>query len=147
MASKPPNIQWEIELICTWVRNPNIDPTLMMDWPNIGASPINEYIIPSFLDMTFRSLFLNGKCDFQEPGMRKAYLHEYVKNLIQYRDNRFGKNPRFHYYMMNMIMRYQAHSSTRVCMKRSLHEMPIKIQELREHMEKTPHSHLVDRLM
>ena len=32
-------------------------------------------------------------------------------------------------------------------MKISLQEMPITIQELREHMEKTPHSHLVDRLM
>ena len=82
MASKPPNIQREMELICTWVINPNIDPTLMMDWPSIGASPINEYTTPSFLYMTFPSLFPNGKCDFLEPRLRKAHLHEYVKHLI-----------------------------------------------------------------
>ena len=128
MASKPPNIQWEMELIRTWVRNPNIDPTLMMDSPNIGASPINVYTTPSFLDMTFPSLFSNGKCDLLEPWMRKVHLHEYVKHLIRYKDNRFGKHPRFRYCMLNMIMRHQAHSSKSVCMKRSLHEIPITIQ-------------------
>ena len=54
----------------------------MMDWPNSGASPINEYTTPSLLDMTFPSLFPNGKCDLLEPRMRKVHLHEYGKYLI-----------------------------------------------------------------
>ncbi|XP_059065211.1 uncharacterized protein LOC131857122 [Cryptomeria japonica] len=147
MASKPPNAQREMELICAWVNNPNVDPTTMMDWPMIGASPINEYTTPGFLNMTFPSLFPNGKCDWLEPRLRKLHLHEFAKHLLRYRDNRFCKHPRFRYYMMNMIMRHRAHSSTVVCVKRSLHEMPITIQELCEHMDNTPHSHLADRLM
>ena len=67
MASKPPNAQRELELIRVWVKNPNIDPTTIMDWPNIGASPINEYTTLGLLDMTFPSLFPNGKCDWLEP--------------------------------------------------------------------------------
>ncbi|XP_057871639.2 uncharacterized protein LOC131078030 [Cryptomeria japonica] len=147
MESKPPNAQREMELIRAWVNNPNVDPTTMMDWPMIGASPINEYTTPGLLNMTFPSLFPNGKCDWLESRLRKLHLHEFAKHLLRYRDNRFSKHPRFRYYMMNMIMRHRAHSSTAVCVKRSLHEMPITIQELREHMDNTPHSHLADRLM
>ena len=80
-----------MELIHTWVRNPNMDPTLMMDWPNIGEYPINDYTTLGLLDMTFPSLFSNGKCDLLEPRMRKVHLHEYVKHLIQYKYNRCGK--------------------------------------------------------
>lgn len=106
MASKPPNTQREMELIRAWVNNPNVDPTTMMDWPMIDASPINEYTTPRLLNMTFPSLFPNGKCDWLEPRLRKLHLHKFAKHLLRYRDNRFGKHPRFHYYMMNMIMRH-----------------------------------------
>ena len=82
MASKPPNAQRELELIRAWVKNPNIDPTRIMDWPNIGATPIYEYTTPGLFDMTFPSLFPNGKCDWLEPRLKRVHLHEYVKHLI-----------------------------------------------------------------
>ena len=49
--------------------------------------------------------------------------------------------------MMNMIMRHRAQNSSTVFAKKSLQDMPITINELREHIENVPHSHLVDCLM
>ena len=49
--------------------------------------------------------------------------------------------------MMNMVMRHHAQNSSIVFAKKSLQDMPITINELREHMENVPHSHLADRLM
>ena len=34
-------------------QNPNMEPTIIMDWPNINASPINEYTKPGLLDIIF----------------------------------------------------------------------------------------------
>ena len=49
--------------------------------------------------------------------------------------------------MMNMIMRHRAQNSSAVFAKKSLQDMPITINELQEHIENVPHSHLVDHLM
>ena len=49
--------------------------------------------------------------------------------------------------MMNMIMRHRAQNSLAVFVKKSLQDMPITINELQEHIENVPHSHLADRLM
>ncbi|XP_057843079.1 uncharacterized protein LOC131052428 [Cryptomeria japonica] len=147
MASKPPNARREMELIHAWVNNPNVDPGSLIDWPGIGASPINEYVTEGLLDMAFPTLFPDGQCDWIEPRIRRVHLHEFVKHLLRYRDHRFGQHPRFRYYMMNMIMRHRAQNSSAVFVKKSLQEMPITINELREHMENIPHSHLADCLM
>lgn len=134
MASKLPNAHKEMELIHAWVNNPHIDPTTMIDWPTTGVSPINEYTTLGLLGMAFPSLFVDGKCDWLEPRLRRVHLHEFVKHLFRYKDNRFGIHPRFCYYMMNMIMRHQEHTSTTICVKRSLLKIPMTIHELREHM-------------
>ncbi|XP_057862036.2 uncharacterized protein LOC131070491 [Cryptomeria japonica] len=147
MASKPPNAQREMELSRAWINNNNTHSSSLIEWPSIGGSPINEYTTLGLLDMAFPTLFPNGKCDWLEPRIKQVHLHEYVKHLIQYIDNHFGKHPRFRYYITNMIMRHRAQTSTSVFIKRNLGELPITIMELREHMENIPNSHLADRLM
>ena len=44
-------------------------------------------------------------------------------------------------------MRHRAHNSSSVFVKRNFKDMRITINELRQHMETTPHSKLVDKLM
>jgi hypothetical protein len=46
-----------------------------------------------------------------------------------------------------MIMRHHAQNLSAVFVKRSFQDMPITINELREHMENMPHNNLADRLM
>ncbi|XP_059064746.1 uncharacterized protein LOC131856825 [Cryptomeria japonica] len=136
-----------MELIRAWVNNLNANPTTLIDWPKIGASPINEYVTLGLLDMAFIALFPDGRCHWLEPRMRQVHLHEFVKHLLRYRDHRFGKHPRFRYFMMNMIMRHRAQNSSAAFAKRNLQDMPITINELRQHMENIPQSNLADRLI
>ncbi|KAH9330657.1 hypothetical protein KI387_002765, partial [Taxus chinensis] len=48
---------------------------------------------------------------------------------------------------MNMIMRHRAQNLSVIFVKKNLQDMPITINELREHMKNVPHSNPVDRLM
>lgn len=70
MASRPPNAQREMELIHAWVNNPDAVLSALIEWPSIGASPINEYVTSGLLDMAFPTLFLDGSCDWLEPRMK-----------------------------------------------------------------------------
>lgn len=63
MISRPPNTQREMELICAWINNKNINQSTLIDWPTICGSPVNEYTILELLDMVFLILFPHGKCD------------------------------------------------------------------------------------
>ena len=49
--------------------------------------------------------------------------------------------------MTNMIMRHCAQNSSAVFAKRNIQELLITINELCEHMENMPHTHLADKLM
>ena len=79
-----------MELIHASINNPNVDPGSLIDWPRFGTSLVNEYVIEGLLDMAFPTLFLDGRCDWIELRLRRVYLHDFVKNLLQYRDHLFG---------------------------------------------------------
>ena len=49
-----------MELIHTWINNPNVDPRSLIDWLGIGTSPVNKYITEGLLDMAFPTLFPDG---------------------------------------------------------------------------------------
>lgn len=82
MASRPPNAQREMELIHAWVNNPDSTSSHLIEWPAIGASPINEYVTLGLLDMAFPTLFPDGRFDWLEPRMKRVHLHEFAKHLI-----------------------------------------------------------------
>ena len=67
METRSKNLQREMQLIQAWINNPNIDPLRLIDWPSIGASLVNEYVMPGLLDMAFPTLFPTGQCDWLEP--------------------------------------------------------------------------------
>ena len=56
-----------MEFIHAWVKNPNVDPLSLIDWPSFGASLVNEYVTPGLLDMAFPTFFPKGECDWLEP--------------------------------------------------------------------------------
>ena len=61
--------------------------------------------------------------------MKQVHIHEFGKHLIRYKDHRFGKHPRFRYFMKNMIMRHHVQSSSSVFVKRNLQDLLITINE------------------
>ena len=136
-----------MELIHSWVNNPDANPTSLIYWPSIGVSPINEYVTLGLLDIEFPRFFLDGSCDWLEPWLWQVYLHEFVNHLTRHGDHHFGKHNRFRYFVLNMIMRQHAEKSFSVFVKQCFKDMPITIYQLRQHIENTPHSSLANKLM
>lgn len=112
-AVRPPNAPREIELIRAWADNPNREEnqldgetTNVINWPRIGSSPINEYNTKGLFDMAFPTLFPRGEADWLQARLRNVHLHDYAKHLLRFSDNRFGRHPRFRYFLLNIIMRH-----------------------------------------
>ena len=54
--------------------------------------------------MDFPTLFPIGTTMLLQPRIHEVDMKEYELNLICYHDNRFGQDPRFRYYIYNLIM-------------------------------------------
>jgi len=87
---RPPPIHRELDMIKKWLHNSNVDSVIIMEWPIIIKSPINEFNTPCFFNWKFTMLFPTGACDSHEARDKDVFLHEYVKHIIRYRDGRFG---------------------------------------------------------
>ena len=57
-----------MELICSWVNNPDVIPTSLIDWPSVGEYPINEYVTLGLLDIASPTV-VNGSCNWLEPQL------------------------------------------------------------------------------
>jgi len=76
----------------------------------------------------FPTLFPRGEAYWLR--LRNVHLHEYAKHLLRFRDNRFGRHPRFRYFLLNIIMRNRAQVSSVVFVKKSMTELPTTVDEL-----------------
>ncbi|XP_057827704.2 uncharacterized protein LOC131039077 isoform X1 [Cryptomeria japonica] len=120
----------------------------IVDWPEIGLTPINEYNTEGLLDMAFPTLFPNGIGLQIQPRTREIKMHEYVLHLMRFHDQRFGQHPRFRYYIYNLMMRHRSQSLATVFMKKNAEEhLPTTIESLRTHQKELPDSQLVAELL
>jgi hypothetical protein len=76
-----------------------------MEWPKIGLSPINKYHVDGLFDMDFPTLFPIGNVNWLQPCLVTIHIHEYTLHLLKYHDQIFDKNTKFHYFILNMIMK------------------------------------------
>src|SRR2546423_6143889 len=88
--------------------------------PQVHGIPINEhdpnlqYIIDAF-----PILYPTGAADIHHSRPFKVADHEYFRHLIRFRDSRFAADPRFRYFALNSIMRWDAKKRSRVYSKRN----------------------------
>lgn len=71
-----------------------------------ATNVINEFTCEGYVSMAFPSLFPLGKAelnDFTRPNNMKLTALEYFQFLMQYKDQRFAKYPRFRYFALNTI--------------------------------------------
>ena len=81
--------------------------------------------------MVFPTIFPMGDADWLQPRISHVPLHEYALHLLRYFDQRFGKHPRFRYFLLNIIMRNRIQASTVVFVQKSMHEKaPTTIEDL-----------------
>eukprot|EP01018_Ginkgo_biloba_P011228 Gb_05719 [translate_table: standard] len=147
-ASRRPNTLHEMEQIRVWLETSEDETSDLVEWPDLGASPINEYNIEGLFDMAFPTLFPTGEGEWLQPRSMKIRLHEYAEHLMKYRDHRFAKHPRFRYFIMSMIMRHRSQATGAVFVKKNAEEsLPATIHELRTQLETLPDARLAEKVM
>ena len=107
-AFRLPNAEREMEKIKDFVQTASTATPTTIDWPTIGSSPINEYNTEGLFNMAFPNLFPNGDALPRQPHIKNIPLDGYALHLMRYHDNKFGRHPRFRYYLYNLIMRHRS---------------------------------------
>ena len=82
--------------------------------PSIRLTPLDEASGKDrVFAMAFPTLYPMGQADFNDPRLRKVSLQDYARHLLCYRDGRFGRHPRWRFFVFNILMRQKAGSSAR----------------------------------
>jgi hypothetical protein len=82
--------------------------------PSIRSTPIDEASGKDrIFTMAFPTLYPTGQADFNEPRIRKVDLNDYARHLMCFHDGRFGRHPRWRFFVFNLLMRRRANSSAR----------------------------------
>ena len=98
--------------------------------------------------MAFPALFPTSAAMPNQPRMKEVQLHEYALHLIRYCDNRFGKHPRFRYYIYNLMMRHCSQATASFFVKKNISNIfPISVQDLSIHLEQFPDEQLAEKVM
>jgi len=143
-----PNRNIEIQEIRHYLQSYNHHSATTIQWPPISLSPINEYNTEGLLSMAFPTLFPTGAALPNQPRIKTVQLHEYALHLLHYHDNRFGKHPRFRYYIYNLMMRHRSQATTSFFVKKNIGDgFPTSIQELNIRLQQFPDDKLAEQVM
>jgi hypothetical protein len=63
--------------------------------------------------MAFPTLYLTSWADFNASRLRTVRLDDYARHLLCFHDGRFGRHPRWRFFVFNLLMRQRANSSAR----------------------------------
>jgi hypothetical protein len=103
----------EVDLILRELSGRNPTP-LGLPAPSIRQTPIDEASGKDrIFTMAFPTLYPTGRADFNTPRARKVDLKDYAQHLIRFHDGRFGRHPRWRFFIFNLLMRRTANSSAR----------------------------------
>jgi hypothetical protein len=82
--------------------------------PSIRQTPIDEASGKDrIFAMAFPTLYPTGRADFNASRLRKVDLNDYARHLMCFRDGRFGRHPRWRFFVFNLLMCRKANSSAR----------------------------------
>jgi hypothetical protein len=101
----------EVDLILNGISGRNPIP------PGLPAPSIRQTLIDKasgkdrIFAMAFLTLYPTGRADFNTSRLRKVDLNEYARHLICFRDGRFGRHPRWRFFVFNLLMCRQVNSS------------------------------------
>ncbi|KAK3922574.1 ATP-dependent DNA helicase, partial [Frankliniella fusca] len=118
------------------LKDPSLNNTLhnTLIWPSIGPVPINEFGSPGYLTLCFPYLFPYAEADYTMPRKSKISLPAYIQHLMLYKDERFAKDERFRYFMMNSQMRWNALNLGNLYVKKNEFFSKMTISQLKEYL-------------
>lgn len=89
--------------------------------------------------MAFLTLFPNGVA---------LQMHKYIVHLLKFHDQRFGRHPRFCYFVLNLMMRNRNQNLASIFIKQNAEEnIATNMSDLRAHMNTFPDNQLAKELM
>ena len=100
--------------------------------PPTGTSPIIEFSTEGYISGAFSTLFPTGAADFIAPRSCIVTIGNYYKHLMMYKDGRFARHPRFHYFALNTEMRWHALQIGRIYVHQYPHDTHLSVEELRD---------------
>jgi hypothetical protein len=84
-------------------------PASQIPAPSVRMTPIDEAAGKErILSMAFPTLYPTGRGDFNTPRLREVSLKEYARHLMCFHDGRFGRHPRWRFFVFNLLMRRKA---------------------------------------
>lgn len=87
----------------------------VLTMPQLHPDPIDEHNTKiQYMIDAFPILFPTGAADFHMKRPTRVKASEYFTHLIRYRDGRFATDPRFRYFALNSIMRWEAKERSRI---------------------------------
>ena len=101
-------------------------------WPHIDNHPVNEFQTSGYIACTYPSLYPTGHEDLHAERIRDVKPAEYFKHLLQYKDRRFARHPRWRYFALNSQMRWRALQEGRVYVKQKLTDGNITVSDIQE---------------
>src|SRR6266540_4837292 len=77
--------------------------------------------------------------------IREVKLAEYFKHLLVYKDGRFARHRRWHYFVLNSLMRWRALAEDRVFVRQNLEEGQLTVAEILDLMQND--NHIADKVL
>lgn len=88
-------------------------------YPSMQPNPINEYLKNGYIAQAFPTLFPYGSGDYNDYRIDDKFtLTEYSQFLMRYKDQRFAKDERLKYLLLNTIFRHQLISQANVYIRK-----------------------------
>ena len=80
--------------------------------------------------MSFPTIFPNGSTMINQPRLKEVQMQYYALHLMHYHNNRFGKTPRFRYYLYNLMMCHHNQATTYIFIKKIKDNLLTTIRDL-----------------
>ena len=101
--------------------------------PSIRSTPIDEAGGKDrIFAMAFPTLYPTGRADFNVSRLRKVDLDDYARHMMCFHDGRFGRHPRWRFFVFNLLMRRRANSSARFYVSKASGLNDLSREELTE---------------
>ncbi|KIX03168.1 uncharacterized protein Z518_06719 [Rhinocladiella mackenziei CBS 650.93] len=122
----------EVDLIVREIASRN-SPPAGLPAPSIRQTPIDEASGKDrIFAMAFPTLYPTGQADFNTPRIRKVSLTDYARHPTCFHDGRFGRHPRWRFFVFNLLMRRKANGAARFYVSEASGPKDLSREELTE---------------
>ncbi|KAK3917404.1 ATP-dependent DNA helicase RRM3 [Frankliniella fusca] len=125
----------ETNVPCVAVPTQNDSIRSVLDWPELGCVPINEFKSDGYIAQAFPCLYPTGEGDLRSPRDIIIKPSTYFKHMIRYHDERFAKHPRYRFFALNSMMRWTALSDGNMFVEQNPEYGSMTVKELKDKLK------------